>query len=135
MWNKLLLLLFAGLLAACGGAGENYYRLSADRAGRARCLRLRSSLGVGPVSLPSYIDRSELVFQSGPNEFQIPTERALDRLAPGKHRPPVASDLGADSWRAQSATPGREPGVQPRYRVALDLRQFHGISGRTPSSS
>ena len=26
--------------------------------------------------------------------------------------------------------PAREPGFKPRYRVALDLRQFHGISGQ-----
>ncbi|MDQ3415184.1 MAG: hypothetical protein M3480_09500, partial [Verrucomicrobiota bacterium] len=49
-----------GLLPACGGGGASYYRLDAtapSTGGGGSGL----SVSVGPVSLPGYIDRSEIV--------------------------------------------------------------------------
>lgn len=129
MWNKLLLLVLAGLLTACGGTGANYYRLSATAPAARGISATGLSVAVGPVTLPSYIDRAEIVFASGPNEFQIPTNALWIGSLQENIARTVASDLG-QVLGSSNVRAGRETGFQPRYRVALDLRQFHGISGQ-----
>jgi hypothetical protein len=87
------------------------------------------SVSIGPVSLPSYIDRAEVVFASGPNEFQIPS----NALWAGSLRENISHTVAADLGRvlgSREVRAGLETGFKPRYRVALDLRQFHGISGQ-----
>ncbi|MDQ2659319.1 MAG: PqiC family protein [Verrucomicrobiota bacterium] len=116
------------LLAGCGGGRDGFYRLSATDLPAAVRGSSGLSVSVGPVSLPSYIDRTELVFQNGPNEFQLPTNaRWIGSLQENIGRV-VASDLGAllHSNRVRSAL---DKGAPAQYRVALDLRKFHGISG------
>lgn len=117
----------AGFLAGCGSSPDKFYRLSATEAalsGSASGL----SVSIGPVSIPSYIDRPEIVFQNGPNEFQLPAhEHWIGSLKDNIGRV-VASDLGRvlHSTRVHSAS---EAEVGADYRVALEIRQFHGISG------
>ncbi len=114
------------LLAGCGSA-EKFYRLSAEAPATTGGAAL--SLGVGPVTLPSYVDRAELVYQSGPNEFAVPTNA---RWA-GSLRDNITQVLAADLGRLLG---GREllaypwpAGSPPGTEVAIDIRQFHGISG------
>lgn len=117
-----------GLLTACGGGGASYYRLDATApatSGGGSGL----SVAVGPVSLPGYIDRSEIVFASGTNEFQIPA----DALWIGSLRDNISRAVAADLGRllgSGNVRSGSEPRFNPRYRVALDIRRFHGISGQ-----
>ncbi|MEO5717960.1 MAG: PqiC family protein [Chthoniobacterales bacterium] len=129
MWNKILPFVFAGLLSACGGAGENYYRLSATAPASRGASASALSVAIGPVTLPSYIDRAEIVFASGPNEFQIPTNALWIGSLQENIARTVASDLG-QVLGSSNVRAGSELGFNPRYRVALDLRQFHGISGQ-----
>lgn len=116
------------LLTGCGGGKEKFYRLSAAAAtGGSSSSGL--SVAVGPVLLPSYLNRSEIVFASGPNEFQVPTNALwIGSLQENVSRT-MAADLGLalHSRNVRSALGG---GVAPRYRVALEIKQFHGISGQ-----
>jgi uncharacterized protein len=124
-----LALVAAILLAGCGSKQE-YYRLSAESAATSGGAVARSlTVGVGPINLPSYIDRSELVFQSGPNEFQIPPnvswagslrENIAAVLARNLQEQLAAHEVLSYPWPS---------GRAPARRVALDIRQFHGISG------
>ena len=60
MLNKLRFFLCSallGLLAACGGSGASYYRLDATAPATTSGARSSLSVAVGPVSLPSYLDR------------------------------------------------------------------------------
>ena len=118
-----------GLLTACGGAGANYYRLNAAAAAPTGGADSGRSVSIGPVSLPSYIDRAEVVFASGPNEFQIPTNALWTGSLRDNISRTVAADLG-QALGSREVRAGLEPGFKPRYRVALDIRQFHGISGQ-----
>lgn len=128
--SRLLLCLgLCSLLSACGGAGENYYRLNATAAAPTGGSGSGLSVSVGPVSLPSYIDRAEVVFASGPNEFQIPT----NALWVGPLRENISRTVAVDLGRilgSREVRAGLESGFKPRYRVALDIRQFHGVSGQ-----
>ncbi len=118
---------FALVLAGCGSKQE-FYRLSAATSAAVHG-ESSLSLGVGPISLPSYIDRSELVFQSGPNEFQIPPNvswaGSLQENIAGVLARDLQAQLGARDVLAYPWPAGRSP----RRRVALEVRQFHGISG------
>ncbi|CAN5470742.1 hypothetical protein BH20VER3_BH20VER3_23400 [soil metagenome] len=117
----------AGWFVSCGST-DQFYRLSASE-GAATGSSAGVSVSVGPVSLPAYIDRAELVFQNGTNEFPVPSNvRWLGSLPENISRV-LAENLGhvLHSSRVRSSL---ETGFTPRYQVALDVRQFHGISGR-----
>lgn len=132
MMRKQLRFIFCGallgLLTACGGgAGANYYRLDATAPATAGGSGL--SVAIGPVSLPTYLDRAEVVFATGPNEFQVPA----DALWIGSLRDNISRAVAADLGRllgSGNVRSGSEPRFNPRYRVALDIRRFHGISGQ-----
>ncbi len=131
MSSKISPALFAvaisALLAACGSSDE-FYRLSASQpatVGRTS----GTSVSVGPVSLPGYIDRPEVVFQNGPNEFKLPSNaRWIGSLQENVSRV-LAADLGQELHSNQVHS-SLEPGFTPQYRVAIEIRQFHGISGQ-----
>lgn len=124
-------LIFAGLVllhAGCGSSSDEFYRLSAAAAAR-RSASSGLSVGVGPVSLPSYLDRAELVYQNGPNEFQVPSNV---RWA-GSLRENITSVLALDFAQSLSVKEVQSypwpAGRAPRYQVTVEIRQFHGISG------
>lgn len=115
-------------LAACGGAAQKYYQLSADGAAPTGTAGL--SVGVGPIGLPGYVDRAELVFQSAPNEFQVPADAHWTGSLKENVSRVLAADLG---WRLHSGNVLSfpwNPGAKLRYQVAVDVSQFHAISGQ-----
>jgi uncharacterized lipoprotein YmbA len=123
----LFALALAAVLGGCSTDPERYYRLSAE--GSVPTNANRFSLGVGPVTLPDYIDRAELVFQSGPNQFEAPYEH---RWA-GNLRDGFTQVLGIDLARALGTgnlhTYPWEPGTSLRYQVPIAVRRFHAESG------
>ncbi len=122
----LLLLLFAG--AGCGGSAQEYYRLSAAPAGADH----RSGgvhIGVGPISLPAYVDRAELVYQSSDNRFEVPANAHWVGSLRENVARVLADDLGTALHSGRVALYPWPAGAQPDYTVSADIRQFHGISG------
>jgi uncharacterized protein len=115
------------LLTACGSQ-QQYYRLGATTPAAAHGASARS-LGVGPIKVPGYIDRSELVFQSGPNEFQVPPNVSWAGSLPENIASVLARDLTGELGVSEVLTYPWPAGRAPRRRVALDIRRFHGISG------
>lgn len=117
--------LLAGLcLSSCGTGGyQSFYTLSAD--GPAP-VKQGPGIGVGPVNIAEYIDRSNLVVAEGPNQLGIAED----------HR--WAGDLSSSIARVVATNLGRRLGTgnthaypwsgddQLRWQVILDIRQFHG---------
>lgn len=125
----ILCLCVSALLAGCGGAKEKSFRLSASEAAATGGAASGLSVAIGPVSLPSYIDRPEVVFANGPNEFQVPSDALwLGSLRENIIRT-VAANLGG-ILRSSNVRSWLQGGTKARYRVALDIKQFHGISGQ-----
>lgn len=124
--HLLLLMMMALLLTSCGSA-EQFYRLSSDGAAPLRTAGM--AVGIGPVDLPGYVDRAELVFQSDANEYQVPSKVRW------------AGPIGENFTRVLAADVGRRLGsgnVLPtpwpanaklRYQVSVQVRQFHAVSG------
>ena len=121
--------LLVGLLLSACGSTQQYFRLSAEDSAAIHGGQSAISLGVGPISLPSYIDRSELVFQSGPNEFQIPPNVSWAGSLQANIASVLARDLQTQLGAREILTYPWPSGRAPHRRVALDIRQFHSISG------
>ena len=61
----------AATLLVCGcAAPDRYYRLSGPAMPDTQATG--APTGIGPVSIPAYIDRPELVFESSSGELQVP---------------------------------------------------------------
>ncbi|MES2569650.1 MAG: PqiC family protein [Verrucomicrobiota bacterium] len=124
---KPFLLLFAALFLCGCSTPEHYYRLSAE--GPAPATGSGFALGVGPITLPDYIDRGELVFQSSETKFEVPYEQ---RWA-GSLRDTTTRVLGTNLARRLGTgnlhTYPWPPGTPLRYQVRIDVRQFHARSG------
>ncbi len=118
-----LLILF---LAGCGGK-EQYFRLSADGPGILPAKGVL--LVVGPVSLPTYVDRAELVFQTSDNQFQVPANVHWTGTLQENFTRVLATDLGRRLQSGNVLTYPAPPDLKPRYQVVVDVRQFHAISG------
>ncbi len=126
--SRAVALCVATLLFAGCGSKQEFYRLSAEAPASVHG-ESTISLGVGPISLPAYLDRSELVFQSGPNEFQIPPNVSWAGSLPENIAAVLARDLQAQLGAREILAYPWPAGRAPRRRVALDIRQFHGSSG------
>ncbi len=125
--GAVLLLLSVMLLSACGSRAH-YYRLSAEAP--ARHGRTSVSVGVGPVTLPGYVDRRELVYASRPNEFAIPPdalwasplrENMTRVLTEDLRRLLGSREVVSYPWSGRRA---------PAQQVVLDVRRFHALSGK-----
>jgi hypothetical protein len=123
-----LALLAALVFSGCGGSKQEYYRLSAEPVAATHG-ETSISLGIERVSLPSYIDRSELVFQDGPNQFQVPPNVSWAGSLSDNIAAVLARDLQQSLGAREVLTAPWPAGNAPRRRVVLDIRQFHGISG------
>lgn len=123
---SLLAVLIIGLVTSSCSSSEGYYQLSSD--GPASTNASGVALGVGPVTLPDYIDRPELVFQNSEYRFEIP----LGHRWTGSLRDTTTRVLGTNlarrlntgnfwlyPWPADSSI---------RYQVAIDVRRFHAVS-------
>lgn len=125
---RLMLPLTAALLlSACGGATQKYYQLTADRPAPTAASGLRA--GIGPITLPGYLDRAELVYQNGPNQFQIPADAHWAGSLKENISRVLASNVGNRLRSGNVLSYPWTPDARLRYRVAVDIQQFHAISG------
>lgn len=115
-----LLCLLAG---SCSGPGKEYYLLTSSGPAPSGG---GMGIGVGPVTVAEYMDRTNLVFQSGPQKLEV---------ADGAHwagdlhksvASVMASNLGRELRTGNVRTYPWERDDELRYQVAIDLRQFHG---------
>lgn len=116
------------LLVGCGGTKQKFYQLSADAAAPTGTAGL--SVGVGPISLPGYIDRAELVFQSGANQYQIPTDANWIGSLKENISRVLAADLGARLHSGNVLSFPWNAAAKLRYHVAVDVAQFNATSGQ-----
>lgn len=111
------------LLAACSAGSKSFYVLTADGPAPSGG---GAGIGVGPVTLAEYIDRSNLVIAESPNQLAVAED----------HR--WAGDLSASVARVTAANLGRRLNTgnvrtypwnndkEISYQVTLDIRQLHG---------
>ena len=117
-------------LAACGGKPAQYFRLSAETGGGPMSRRGGIAVGIGPVTLPGYIDRLPLVFQSDTNEFQVPAKASWAGPLNENIAQVLSDDVG-HKLGSGNVVPFPWPNnTRLRYQVVVNVEQFHGVSGR-----
>jgi uncharacterized protein len=123
------------VLAACAGSKpSSFYILSASsspgRSERAPVAAPGVSIGVGPIKIPDYLDRAQIVTRSTANALQLaeydrwaePLDRSLPRLLAEN----LSSLLPADSVMA---FPWPGP-AHVDYQVVVEVLQFDGTLGQ-----
>jgi len=87
------------------------------------------SVGVGPVKLPEYIDREEIVFQSSEHKIEVPSEQLwagpLDKnvtrvLSTNIARKLRSVNVVSYPWQRNSSL---------QYQVTVNIDQFHSRTG------
>jgi uncharacterized lipoprotein YmbA len=117
------------VLGGCGSsAPANFYLLQA-RAAPATPARktpgpVRLSIGIGPVEIPEYLDRPQMVFRTGDNTVQVDEfERWAEPLKDGVTRVITVNMAGLLEGRRIAVYPWRNQ-LKTDYRLALSLSRF-----------
>jgi uncharacterized lipoprotein YmbA len=118
-----LCLLLAGLIAACGSTPRsNYYMLSANATGSTGSEG--PSIGIGPVTVPEYLKRREMVLNRSTNRLDLADfDRWAEPLDAGIHRVTALNlSLLLKTQRVQSFPWRRNS--PPDFAISIAVVQF-----------
>jgi hypothetical protein len=125
----------AALLAAgCfgGSTPPEFFTLSPPpgaAAGPALASRPELGLAVGPLELPRYLDRPELVTRDGSHRLVVADAHRWGGSLRTDILRLVADDLGQLLGTARVSIYPAEPRFPVAYRILLDVREFEGTPG------
>jgi uncharacterized protein len=123
--KQLLLLLAAIFVAGCAQPNKTFYVLTAS--GPVPSTN-GVSIGVGPITLAEYLDRTNLVISESPNQLAIAEDhRWAGGLAASISRV-MATNLGRHLKTGNIQTYPWLRDDELRYQVTLDIRQLHSES-------
>jgi len=120
------LTLLAGIwLVGCGAPNKSYYLLtpagpSLSGGGR--------GIGVGPVSLPAYLDRPNLVFKEGGNLLAVSESHRWAGDLEKNISSVLAVNLGRRLGTGNVRTYPWENDKELRYQISVDILQLHGTA-------
>src|SRR5262249_20229483 len=115
----------------CGpSATARFYTLSSTTAAADGGPAASYAVAVGPVTIPGYADRPQMVVQAGPNRVELkeferwatPLDESIARV--------VAGDLAALLGTTQVATVPLPTGFAPAYQAAIDVQRFESKPGQ-----
>jgi len=126
--------LCAMILAGCGATPDpRFYTLSpiqtADLSNRTATTHDSCSVGIGPITIPDYLDRPQIAVRTSRNELRISEYNRWGGSLKSDISRVLAENLTAllspdgisfVSWRQ---------GVPMDYRVAIDLSRFEAVEG------
>lgn len=113
------------LLAACAQPNQVFYVLTASGpvpSGGG------TGIGVGPVALAEYLDRSNLVTQQAPNQLGVAEDHRWAGDLTNNISRVVAADLGRLLHTGNVRTYPWQTDSEINYQVTLDIRQLHAES-------
>ena len=130
------LLAMAVLLGGCGSIGRspdpNFYLLSSPEVNQVRGEVTGPRVSVGPVILPGYLDRMEILVRSEngvntrPEKFELWSEQLDD----GIERVLCAAISRRLQPRNGHAFPMRAP-LHPQWRISMEVSRMDGAPGET----
>lgn len=113
--------LVAAFLSGCVGTKPTFYVLSAEG-------NLPSGggtgIGVGPVTLAEYVDRSNLVIQTGPNKIELVQSHLWAGDLDDSVARVIATNLGRRLNTGNVRTYPWQRDSEINYQVAMDIREF-----------
>jgi uncharacterized lipoprotein YmbA len=120
-----LLALLSALMVSCGISGKQYYVLTpAGSPPSGGGL----GIGVGPVSIPAYLERSNLVFKEGGNRLAVSESHHWAGDLENNVASVIAANLGRRLGTGNFRTYPWGSDKELRYQISVDIRQFHGTS-------
>ncbi|MGH0030513.1 MAG: PqiC family protein [Myxococcota bacterium] len=124
------LFVVAALAAGCLGRSPavQHYTLSPSGGG-AGGADSELAIGLGPVTLPDYLARNQLVTRRAGSEVEIDERSRWAGGFESNVKETLADDLGA---RLGSDRVFLDPGLAPTpvaFQVSVDFRQFEGVDG------
>ncbi|HEY8515853.1 MAG TPA: PqiC family protein [Candidatus Binatia bacterium] len=111
-----------------------YFVLTASPSGAggaSSSLRSGLAVGLGPVTLPGYLDRREIVTRVAPNELRLAQNEQWGEPLAENVRAVLAQDLSARLGGAAVATFPWLGSFRPDYRVRVDLTRFEPTDAGT----
>ncbi|QTN32694.1 membrane integrity-associated transporter subunit PqiC [Akkermansiaceae bacterium] len=114
-------LLAAAVLAGCSNPTPTFYKLSAEGplpSGGG------TGIGVGPVSLAEYVDRQNIVIQSGPNKIELAGNHLWAGDLDNSVARVVAINLGRRLNSGNIRTYPWQRDSEIDWQVAIDIREF-----------
>lgn len=124
--------LLLAILTGCSSAPSRFYSLNSTARSDA-APSAKYAVVVGPVSIPSAVDRPQFTLELGPNRVEVeefnrwaaPLSESIGRV--------ISRDLGKLLGTTLVATaPSQDLG--PSYRVAINIEQFDSILGSVTAS-
>jgi uncharacterized lipoprotein YmbA len=113
--------LAAAFLSGCAGTKPTFYVLSAEGS-------LPSGggtgIGVGPVTLAEYVDRTNLVIQTGPNKIELVQSHLWAGDLDNSVARVIATNLGRRLNTGNVRTYPWQRDSEIDYQVAMDIREF-----------
>ena len=119
-----------GIAAGCGSAPPSrFYTLAATATATANAPSSTLVIAVGPVTVPSIVDRPEFVVSTGPNEVRLddfnrwaaPVQDGLSRA--------IAENLVTILGTPRVVRFPQTLAAEPDYRVAVEVRTFDSAPG------
>lgn len=124
----------AGLAAGCGTSPPSrFYTLAATATATSTSSPQLSTLviAVGPVTVPSVVDRPEFVVSTGPNEVRLDDfNRWASPLQDNLSRA-IAENLVAILGTPRVVRFPQTLATEPDYRVAIEVRTFESTPGKS----
>ena len=124
----------AGLVAGCGTSPPSrFYTLAATATSTSTSSPQLSTLviAVGPVTVPSVVDRPEFVVSTGPNEVRLDDfNRWASPLQDNLSRA-IAENLVAILGTPRVVRFPQTLATEPDYRVAVEVRTFESMPGKS----
>jgi len=125
--QRFVVALTLGLVTGCATTPEaNFYTLSATSPPAERSSR--PSIEVGPVSVPTQIDRPELVVTTGPNQVRLEAFHRWAAPVQDEVAGAVAANLAALLDTGHVTLAGRT--LDAEYRVAIEVQRLESVLGR-----
>lgn len=116
-----VILLASAFLLGCAGTSPTFYVLSPEGS-------LPSGggtgIGVGPVTLAEYVDRSNLVIQTGPNKLELAGGHLWAGDLDDSVARVIATNLGRRLNTGNVRTYPWQRDSEIDYQVAMDIREF-----------
>jgi len=123
--------MLAALAAGCASSPARFYTLSATAAPAAETSKL--SVAVGPVSIPTAVDRPQIVVSTSPNQVTLDDFNRWASPLQDNIASVVAENLVALLGTPRVTLFPQTLGADADYRVQIEIRNFESAPGKYAS--
>jgi len=131
MPNKISVFLCLALLSGCSSTPTQYHTLSTDVGSVAAVLMIKpiNSVGVGPITLPTLLDREGMVIRKDATTLEISDTHLWGGQLEDEFQRTLAQHLQMRLPSTRVQTVPWELSQTPQYQVVVKLDQFDGTPG------